>query len=311
MAKQKLSDPLIQDRDKQVLFFLWRHRISTFQTLKDIFFPSNGNRTAYDRLCKLRRGGHVHSMNLNGTNDLVWGLGKRGLEYLEDRALPELKIRSYKPQSKYHDLLVTAVLLGQWMRDVPRGAKIVSEQELRVTEVVEIPYAIRRKMDHFPDGLWIFTNTNGQHGIALEVETSRKTIDRYVEVSTFYGSHLFFDHVIWIVPSPTLAQTILDASRKYGMPREGQHLFIEQADFEKRLWNSQFLNMDLRHQSLAKFLASRIGSALTATAKTLPDLVSTTHQQGINNLQASPLLNCRISLSKSAPYQNRSQPENR
>ena len=311
MAKKKTSDPLIGERDKQVLHFLWRHRICTFQTLKDIFFPLNGSRTTYDRLCKLRRGGHVQTMNLNGTNDLVWGLGKRGLEYLEDRVLPELKARSYKPQSKYHDLLVTAVLLGQWMGSVPRGVKIVSEQELRVTEVLEIPYAIRRKMDHFPDGIWIFTNSSESRGVALEVGTPGKTIERYIEVSSFYASHLFFEHVVWIVPRPTLAQTILDASRKYGMPREGQHLFIEQADFEARLWNSQFLNMDRREQSLADFLMSRLNSGSRGGVKTLPDLVSTAYQQDINTSKSSPLLNFRVSLGRSAAYEKRSKPENR
>jgi hypothetical protein len=259
--RKKKSDPIITERDREILLFIWKYRVSTFQTLRTVFFIQAKPSTAYDRLCCLRSGLYIRSDYLNGTHDLVWMLDKRGFEFLAERILPELTAKTYKPQSGYHDLLVMSALLGEWLLVQPSGVDLISEVQLRTTDVQGIPSALKKDPGHYPDGIWMSTAGKKRTGIGLEVEISGKTVDRYVQTCSFYTSQLFFDHVVWIVMDSGHAKKILDASEKYGIPRDGVHLFIGQRDFEKRIWQSQFLNQSMRHISLSQFLNSKLASS--------------------------------------------------
>ena len=294
MGKKK-SDPIITDRDRKLLLFIWKYRISTFQTLRTVFFAQAKPSTAYDRLCCLRSGVYIRSAYLNGTHDLVWMLDKRGFEFLAERILPELTAKTYKPQSGYHDLLVMSALLGEWLLVQPSGVGLISEVQLRTTDVQGIPAALKKDPGHYPDGIWMSSTGKERKGIGLEVEISGKTVDRYVQTCSFYTSQLFFDHVIWIVMDSGHAKQILDASEKYGIPRDGVHLFIGKRDFEKRIWQSHFLNQSMRHLSLSEFLNSKLASSnIHRHPVSYPVQGSMKGLQSLDESQSHPFLNFRI-----------------
>jgi hypothetical protein len=294
---KKCLNPILLSKDREILQFLWRHRIATFDAIKAKFFSQVSNQQAYYILRRLRRGQYVRVEKLNGTKNTVWVLDRRGFLYLSDNGqLPDLKTRGFRPQSKYHDLLAAAALTGDWMVKMPSGVSIVTEQEMLALHLSCLPREIRKEREHQPDGLWIFQSGKDCSAIALEIESSAKTNERYEQICSFYVSQVFFDHVVWIVTNKTLAERILETSQRHGMPRMGLHLFILQQNFEKLGWDSQFENKSLGDVSLANFLSSKAGvriktsnhPRITGASPSNPPVVLQPHR--------SPFLNFRVSL---------------
>lgn len=239
--------------------FLWRHRIATFQTLKVIFFSQESPKTAYFRLKALSAGGFLRIEKITGTPNKIIFLGKRGFEFLSANLLPDdLAHQMYQPHRQYHDLMAMSALLGDWYASSPKNVRIVTEQELATTHISDLPIHLRKSLNHKPDGLWIYTNGEDKKAIALEVEITAKSSPRYEKICAFYTSELFFEKVIWIVANKTLGNRILDDSRYYGNSRENLHLFVEQADFEKNLWQSKVMNKSFGGATMAEVLNSLV-----------------------------------------------------
>lgn len=257
--KRKILNPILLNKDRQVLHFLWRHRVSTFRGIKTVFYPKQSNEQAYYHLRRLKLGQYAKVENIDGTKKKVWSLDKRGFRFLVSEILPELKTKTYKPQRAYHDLMVGAALLGHWATNIPSDVKILSEQEMVSFDPVDLPTELRRERKHQSDGVWIFENGKQSKGIALEVELSGKSSERYEQICSFYTSNLFFEYIVWIVESRSLAIKILECSRRFGIPREGIHLFVLQRDFETLGWDSCFLNESMKTQTLAMKLQEMAG----------------------------------------------------
>lgn len=258
--KSKRLDPILSSRDRETLSFLWRHRIATFQGLKTVLYPELSNEQAYYRLRRLRRGQYVRVEGTDGPRKRVWCLDQRGFKFLVSTcSLPELKSKTYRPQRAYHDLMVSAALLGHWAVKQPNNVKLLSEQEMIASDPIDLPKELRKEREHQPDGIWIFNRDGGSKAIALEVELSGKSAERYEQICSFYTSQIFFEHVVWIVEVKSLAQKILECSRRFGIPREGVHLFILQESFETQGWESKFLNESMGTRSLADILIEMAG----------------------------------------------------
>lgn len=257
---KKRLNPILLSKDQAILKFLWRHRIATFKALKTIFYPEMSAQQAYYQLRRLRRGQFVKVDMIDGTKKTTWRLDLRGFQYLTANSLPALKTKGFRTYSPYHDLVVASALLGGWVNKCPSNVKIVTEQEMNALDLAFLPTEIRKEREHQADGIWIFQTGKERKAIALEVELSAKTDERYEQTCSFYASQLFFENVIWVVSDRTLAQRILDASQRHGVPREGLHLFVLQKNFERLGWNSKFENKSLEHIALGTFLSRRAGS---------------------------------------------------
>lgn len=298
---KKLWNPIFCKEDIEILLFLWRHRLATFQALKTIFYPTLSNRQAYDKLKRLRQGNYLVLNSLQGTHNRIWQLGKRGQLYVQNELMIESKTKTHNPQSGRHDLIVMAMLLGDWILKTPAGVKMVTEMELMETEIMELPKELREKPDHRCDGLWIVKNGDSHFGIGLEVEINRKSIVRYESISSFYNRHLFFKNVIWIVNSKSHAVAIQEASQKFGNLRPGLHLFILQKDFEQYLWQSKFLNTSMQNLTVSSFLHQQLNPALLSPLRDLSTASLgplTDHKKA----KCNPLLNFELSLSNSESY---------
>jgi len=298
---KKLWNPIFRKEDIEILLFLWRHRIATFQALKIIFYPTLSNRQAYDRLKRLRQGNYLVLESLQGTHNRIWQLGKRGQLYVQNELMIESKTKTHNPQSGRHDLIVMAMLLGDWMKKVPESVKMVTEMELMETEIMELPKELRDKPDHRSDGIWIFKNGDSHFGISLEVEINRKSIVRYEAIGSFYNRNLFFKNVIWLINSKSHAAAIQEASQKFGNLRPGLHLFILQKDFEQFLWQSKFLNVSMQNLTVSSFLHQQLSPALLTPLRDLSP-ASLGPLTNHKNAKYSPLLNFELSLSNSVAY---------
>jgi hypothetical protein len=254
----KVRNPILYKNDQDILRFLWRHKIATFQALKTIFFPKHTAPSAYYRLRALKYGGLITMEKIKGTPDNVWLLAKGGFQYLNSTIMQdEITSRVYRPYSLYHDLVVMSALLGDWYKQAPDIVRVVSEQELTGTYIGELPTNLRKSLDHKPDGLWIFKNGKESKAIALEVEMSTKAFPRYEKTCAFYTAEPFFDKVIWIVEGRSAANKILDASRSFGIVRDGLHLFVEFEDFKMNLWQANILNKSASGATMADILNSK------------------------------------------------------
>ena len=168
---KKLWNPIFRKEDIEILLFLWRHRLATFQALKTIFYPTLSNRQAYDKLKRLRQGNYLVLDSLQGTHNRIWQLGKRGQFYVQNELMIESKTKTHNPQSGRHDLIVMAMLLGDWILKTPAGVKTVTEMELMETEIMELPKELREKSDK----LYLFiTSNNIYNGLDLNEQIRLK-----------------------------------------------------------------------------------------------------------------------------------------
>ena len=306
--KLLLRNPILSSKEVELLLFLWKFRLATFETLRRIAFPSLSAKSAYDRLRKLRSGGFVSVVKIEGRADRVWRLEKRGMDYLTHHVLPELKANRFKPHYNYHDLLASAALIGEWFCGTPRGVRIISEQEMKTVEIAELTRNFPQGMDHHPDGIWILNSGEETKRLALEVELSAKSSKRYQEVGVFYASDTFFDHVVWIIRSKDHGNQILTATRKFGIPRDGVHLFVLLEDFKENLWQSKIRNGDFNGKSLASFFGLMLQRDFINSRE--PGIISGSpsgHQSVIRE-HPSPLLDFRFNLGVKRSSENQSTP---
>jgi hypothetical protein len=299
----KLWNPIFRKEDKEILLFLWRHRLATFQALKKIFYPTLSNRQAYDKLKRLIKGKYIMINKIDGAQERVWQLDKRGFNYLKYELMIEMKSKTYKPQSGYHDLMAMAALLGNWAVQPPREVKIVTELELMETEVDDLPQTVLENTNRRPDGLWLYQNNQNPFAIALEVELSRKATIEYEQICNYYGKNLFIKHVIWIVDSQALAARIHSVASKYGNPRPGLHCFVLKSDFEKRLWQAEFVNTSLKGVSIHNFLNQQMQNNTFKTQRSIQQTPQTNLGETIL-AKCNYLLNFDLSLDKTEAYEN-------
>jgi hypothetical protein len=280
-----------------LLAFLWKYRIATFRTLREMFYPEEPLRRAYDRLKKLEKGEFISLEKIIGTDYRAFTVGRRGYAYLVANVLPEPKTKAYRPHQHFHDVLAMAALLGEWLKTRPDSVRIVSEQEIANFNLMELPESVR-KLSRRPDGIWIFSTGKEKKGIALEVEISAKTSDRYAEICAAYASEPFFEHVVWIVQSIAHGKRILASSDRHVGERR-THFFILRQDFEKDFWSSRAYGLDDCELFLADLLG-RMAATGTSTS-TVPGVAkgSLRGRQGVISACDGPLLNFDLYRTKS------------
>ncbi len=308
--KKKRLNPILSSRDIEVMVFLWRHRIATFRALKEFFFSEMTSQNAYYQLRRLRQGEFVNSEPLEGTKKNVWTIAHRGFTYITVNQLLEIKTKWYRPQSRFHDLLVASALLGGWAKECPDGVGIVTEQEWRFTEIQSIPDELKDIGMHIPDGVWFFSQGKELKAVSLEVETSAKTDDRYDRLCAFYASHYFFEAIVWIIKDKALGLRIQAAAWKYGKPRDGLHRFILQRDFEKLGWNTSFSNESLANVTLGEFLNRRAGVELIKALHPRITHDSPSNHLRLEQTKIDPLLDFTVSLENLSTLRASTRPKN-
>jgi hypothetical protein len=303
----KKTKTVISQRDEELLLFLWRHRVSTFQTLKSLFFPNTGNETVYNRLRKLRSVDYVSTDFIEHKGKTVWCLGERGFRFLDSYRLPELKTKGFRPKNRYHDLLVMSALLGDWYKKLPDGVDIVTDQELLTCEPGCLPAKLYSQFKHRPDGIWVKPHGREISAVGLEVEINAKAESRYEDICSFYGGFHFIEYVIWVVPERSLAKKILRIAAAGALPREGHHLFILLEDFEKHIWSARFINSSMKDVTMAEFLHKKLNQPFRSPIESRIETPVEHHAvEGCRSIN-SPLLNFSLSIERLNAYRKSAQ----
>ena len=171
----------------------------------------------------------------------AWSLDQKGYQAIRD-LLPALREDGYKSEHVGHDLLVTAVHLGEWLLGTPPGVEIFTEQQLRRYDHEFYPLWIPPDQAHRPDGYWNVPKGSIKNTIALEVELSRQTHKRYELIGEFYAINKGIIRVLWVVRNLAAAQTIDSQLSKANPGAKTFHAFALALDFQSLGWGAKIIH---------------------------------------------------------------------
>jgi hypothetical protein len=233
-----MSKALISSENGMPLLkFLWRWKLVSTPALARKFFPERNPLTAYNWLLKLK---HHHFLTFHrdaGNEYALWSLNRAGFELVR-RRLPTLREEGFRSEAPYHDWLVSAFHLGEWLIERPSGVRVFSEQELRRVEAENYPAWVPKSSEHRPDGYWHRVSSSDPRTLALEMELNPKKAARYQSVGTFYGESPLINRVLWVVPTLGDAKRIGESLAKGPGSRSEMHSFVRLGSFLKQGWSA-------------------------------------------------------------------------
>ncbi len=256
-------------RDEEIFLFLWKWKIATFKTLAHVFFGNASLPVAYHRLNKLRHAGFLRQRLDESGRNRVWTLDRKGFEALVNR-LPELEEYGYGCENVEHDLLVNALHMGDWACGCPKGVQIFTEQQLRRLKPEMYPAWVPQTKNHRPDGYWHIANGNHSLTIAIEVELSAKSKDRYESVAKFYDHYDSIDRILWLVPTPQMAKKILATTSGTNFYRTNIHNFLNLEDFLNNHWHASIFLGPNKGATVSELLSQNLMQTLVQTSSKTP-----------------------------------------
>lgn len=172
----------------------------------------------------------------------VWQLTKKGFDYIVDTLDVTLKENGYASENVFHDYLVTAFHVGEWIFVQPPEVELFSEQELRRNWPSNYPSWVPEIQVHRPDGYTLLRNGKEKKLIAIEVELSAKNFEIYQEVSSFYDDMENISSVLWLVRHQSLMNKIQKAIHSRRGNRSEIHNFVLLSDFKKYFWDAKIIS---------------------------------------------------------------------
>lgn len=233
------------ERDLELLKFLWKWKVATSAALSKKFFSELRPMTAYHRLWKLQKGGYVTWRSDALGHKFVLHLTLKGFKTIRNEIPAGLKEEGYASEHIGHDLIVSAVHLGDWYFKTPEGPTLISEQQLRRIHPEHLPKEIPsgEKATHCADGYWILPYSSGKKVVALEVELNPKSNAEYQEVSKFYRRATTVTDVLWVVPHKWMAPHIQEQLEKYATEdSHKKHSFVLLDQFKAQCWQAPINN---------------------------------------------------------------------
>ncbi|MBK9039142.1 MAG: hypothetical protein IPL83_08270 [Bdellovibrionales bacterium] len=206
MAKSKArisTTPTL--RDEEMFHFLWKWKLATFKTLARIFLPRPVCPWPINVLASFVGLALRQRIDESGRNR-IWTLDSKGFVALGNR-LPELEEYGFASENIEHDLIVNALHLGEWAEGCPEGVELFTEQQLRRMKAEMYPAWVPRTKNHRPDGYWHFAHGEHHLTIAIEVELSTKSKDRYESIVKFYDHYDMIDFVLLVGSNPKISSS--------------------------------------------------------------------------------------------------------
>ena len=109
--KKKISPIKFTNRDIRLLRFLWFVKLATTGNLWAKIFRPSSPWMAYKRLLKLKKSEFITHESTLGRDLSYWSLTHKGFQAILPH-LPALEESGYKSENIAHDILVSAVQLG-------------------------------------------------------------------------------------------------------------------------------------------------------------------------------------------------------
>ncbi len=171
----------------------------------------------------------------------AWSLDQKGYGAIGD-LLPALREDGYKSEHVGHDLLASAVHLGEWLLGAPAGVEVFTEQQLRRYNYELYPAWVPLDETHRPDGYWNVPDGAIKKTIALEVELSRQSHRRYEAIGEFYAKNKGIIRVLWVVRNLAAAHTINHHLCKAIAGGNTFHAFALAPHFQQQGWGAQVVH---------------------------------------------------------------------
>lgn len=298
---------LSEERDLPLLKLLWKWKVASTSVIATKFFSGSSLDAAYLRLWRLERGGYIEAVSSTNGRGFVWTLTKKGYEIGRPRV--ELAEEGFRSENIGHDIVVTAVHLGEWLIEEPTGVELLSEQEMRRYDVGALPDWLCDIGFHRPDGFWRIPSGAGQRLVALEVELSQKKLETYEEIARFYEEDAGVNQVIWVVDGATLLKRINERIEKAIDGDVNRHSFISFSDYQKDHWQSKVIAGKDRGHSLHRILdRNPIDTRKVSISSRFFDLRKNPKNPDTSTvIYRHNFFNCVAPLSKSNPQRNLSE----
>jgi hypothetical protein len=220
---------VLSDADVNLLFFLWKWKVSTTSALAVRFYPHKNLRRAYNRLLVLEKAGIIQSRADIRGERYLWTLDKDGYRRIRHLLPLAMEKEGFESKALGHDLLCAAVLAGDWLNiKTPDGIIRITEQELSRLKQDDRPGDI--STHHCADGYWYYKAS--EHLIALEVQISRQKISDYQRVGDYYHNDSKVHRVLWITERPSMHAAIQrGVLGRYGQFTNEKHQFVSFQNF--------------------------------------------------------------------------------
>lgn len=232
------------DRDIDILYFIWRYKVATTRALVGRFFYNTAetSESGYRRLLQLQREGLIGDVWAKWDRKHCWRITEKGYKYLKECRIERFKAGYFKPEHAGHDLFTAAILIGPWLRKAPAHVQIVSENQLKSFDPLDLPDEVTKDFSHTPDGYWILQQNNQTEVIALEVELNPKTKRRYGDVGFYYSRCKDVKLVLWVVKNTWIANQFLKTVGQYSTGSLEKHCFALAEDVLAQGWQAKFLS---------------------------------------------------------------------
>jgi hypothetical protein len=231
---------LSSERDIHILIFIWMWKVTTTSAVYQRFFRNHTLTAAYYRLLMLERGGFISSQKTAEYGYNYWTLERKGFDLVRGH-VPELQSDAYRSQAPYHDLMVSAVQLGDWIAQWPPHAKVYTEQQLRQYHPDFLPRWFSEFGRH-ADGFFRIEEKGAvPRTIAVEVELSQQSRTHYHDLAHRYGSATWIDRVFWIASTEIHAKSLDRYFTEVSQYREQKmHNILPLNEFLSSGWRARF-----------------------------------------------------------------------
>lgn len=254
IARQRRPKCNLVDRDDDIFHFLWKWKCASTSTLARKFFKNGSRDAAYKRLVLLHRDKYIDIEVIEKNKyALVWTLREKGYLHIEQR-IKNLAVSGFASESLFHDHLVSAFHLGEWLKYPPEFTRVFTEQQLRRVAPDNWPDWLPHSQEHRPDGYSMYFVGTKQVVVAFEVELNVKAHARYDTVVEFYDNKKNISFVFWLVESKSDLASIKKAFQSFGVRDWSKHHFIYLDDFRKNGWDAKFVEGKHHRTTPAKFL---------------------------------------------------------
>jgi hypothetical protein len=223
--------------DLNVLFFLWKWKVSTTKAIHTGVGSDRALERVYRRLVSMERHKFIRTHAPELGKAKVWALDQRGFQTIQGR-LPRLIESGYRSEHLGHDLFCHAIHLGEWLSGPPSGCDIFSEQQLRRVDMDFYPSWVPRTPTHRPDGWWQIQKGGEKKLAALEVELSLKDAANYETLGEFFSESIKVESVVWLVSAPFDGNYIHRHLMRGIRDGSDDHSFIFVPDFLQHGWQS-------------------------------------------------------------------------
>lgn len=251
-------DSRLTDRERKLLIYLWKWKLVSHAALAAKFFGNVSDVRAYNKLRDLRRSGLIYLMIDDERRYSAWALSAKGFKVVS-KHLAGLRESGFRPEHFFHDFLVTAFHLGEWLINPPQSVRFFSEQQLRRLLSAQYPPWVPATDDHRPDGYWGFEINGTVVPIAIEMEISRKNPSAYLNVAEYYAGCERIRRVFWVVSTAKVGTWIQSKMSQALSTKANKHNFIVLADFLKLQWQAPIVLGPERNHTVSSVLLGLAG----------------------------------------------------